>query len=32
MTGRTENNGTKNVEIWLPLKYLNKFGELLKCH
>ena len=29
ITGKTENHGTKNVEIMVPLKYLSKFGELL---
>ena len=27
---RAENDGTKNVKIRVPLKYLS--GELLKCH
>ena len=25
MTGMTGNNGTKNIEIWIPLKYLSNF-------
>ena len=28
MTGQTENNGEKNVEIMLPLKYLSNFDTL----
>ena len=28
ITGRTGNDGTKNVEIMVPLKYLTIFGEL----
>ena len=32
MIGATGNNGTKNVEIVIPLKYLSNFGEHLKCH
>ena len=31
ITGQTGNNGTKNVGIMVPLKYLRIFGELLKC-
>ena len=31
-TGSTENNGTKNVKIMVPLKSLHNFGELLKCY
>ena len=30
MTGETGDNGTNNVEIMVPLKYLNSFAELLK--
>ena len=30
LTGQTGNNGTKNVETIIPLKYII-FGELLKC-
>ena len=22
----------KNTEIWVPLKYVSNFGELLKCY
>ena len=28
ITGQTGDNGTKNVEIMAPLKYLSNFGEL----
>ena len=28
ITGQTGDNGTKNVEIMVPLKYLSNFGEL----
>ena len=31
-TGKTRNNGTKDVKIMVSLKYLSNFGELLKCH
>ena len=30
MTGQTDNNGTKNVEIILPMKYLNNFRRTLE--
>ena len=30
ITSKTDNNGAKNVEIMAPLKYLSKFGDLLK--
>ena len=30
MTGQTENNGTKNVEIMVPLKYLSNFWRTLE--
>ena len=30
MTGQTENNGTKNVEIIVPLKYLSNFWRTLE--
>ena len=30
MTGQTEDNGTKNVEIIVPLKYLSKFLRTLE--
>ena len=30
MTGQTGNNGTKNVEIMVPLKYLNNFWRTLE--
>ena len=29
--GQTGNGGTKDVEIMVPLKYLSKSGEYLKC-
>ena len=29
--GRIGNDGTKNVKIRVPLKYLNNFGEFFKC-
>ena len=32
MTDQTGNDGTKDVQIVVPLKYLSIFGELLKCH
>ena len=32
ITGETGNDGTKDVEITVALKYLNNFGEPLKCH
>ena len=32
MTERTENDGTKNVKIRVPLKYLSNFYEFLQCH
>ena len=32
MTDRTENDGTKNVKIRVPLKYLSNFYEFLQCH
>ena len=28
MNGQTGDNGTKNVELMVPLKYLSNFGEL----
>ena len=31
ITGGTSDDGTKNVEIMVPLKYLSNFGEFLKC-
>ena len=31
LTAQTGNNGTKNVEIMVSLKYLSNFRELLKC-
>ena len=31
MTDRTENDGTKNVKIRVPLKYLSNFYEFLQC-
>ena len=31
ITGQTGDNGTKDIEIMVPLKYLSVFGELLKC-
>ena len=31
ITGQVGNDGTKDVEIMVPLKYLNHFGELVKC-
>ena len=30
-TSQTGNNGTKNVEIMVPLKYLSTFWRLLNC-
>ena len=30
MTGQTENGGTKNVEIMVPLKYLSNFRRPLE--
>ena len=30
ITGQTGNNGTKNVEIMVPLKYLSNFGGNLE--
>ena len=30
MTGQTANNGTKNVEIMVPLKYLSNFWRILE--
>ena len=30
MTGQTGNNGTKNVEIMVPLKYLSNFWRILE--
>ena len=32
ITRSTGNDGTKNVQIMVPLQYLSNFGELLKCH
>ena len=29
--GQTNDNGTTNVKIGVPLKSVSKFGELLKC-
>ena len=29
-TGQTENSGTKDVEIMVPLKYLNNFWRVLE--
>ena len=29
--GRIGNDGTKNVKIRVPLKYLSNFGEFFKC-
>ena len=31
LTGQTGDNGTKNVEIMVPAKYLCNFGRFLKC-
>ena len=30
ITGQTWNDGTKDVQIMIPVKYLSSFGELLK--
>ena len=30
MTGQTGNNGTKNIEIMVPLKYLSNFWRTLE--
>ena len=30
ITGRTRNDGTKNSEIWVPLKYLSKFWRTVE--
>ena len=30
MTGQTGNNGTKNIEIMAPLKYLSNFWRTLE--
>ena len=30
MTGQTENNGTKDVQIMVPLKYLSNFWRTLE--
>ena len=30
MTGQTGNDGTKNVEIMVPIKYLNNFWRTLE--
>ena len=32
ITGKTENDGTKDMEIIIPLKYLSNSGIHLKCH
>ena len=32
ITGQTKNNGTNDVEIMVPLKYLSNFEDYLKCH
>ena len=32
MTGQTENDGTKDVEIMVPLKYLSNFWRTLEMH
>ena len=32
IAGRIGNNAIKNVKIRVPLKYLRKFWELLKCY
>ena len=32
ITGRTGNDGTKNVKIWIPLKYLSNFWRTLEYH
>ena len=32
ITGQAGNDGTKDVEIMVPLKHLSIFGEFLKCH
>ena len=32
MTGQTENDGTKNVEIMVPIKYLSNFWRTLEMH
>ena len=31
ITGSTGTDGTKAVQIMVPLKYLSNFGEVLKC-
>ena len=31
VTGKTENNGAKNIEIMIPLKYLSNFWITLEC-
>ena len=31
ITGQTRDDGTKNVEIMIPLKYLSSFRELWRC-
>ena len=31
ITGQTGSNGTKNVEIMVPLKYLSNFWRTLQC-
>ena len=30
LTGKTENNDTKNVDVLVPLKYLSKFWRTLQ--
>ena len=32
ITGQTGNDGTKNVEIVVPLKYLSNFWRTFKCN
>ena len=31
ITGQTDNNGKKNVEIIIPLKYLSSYRKHLEC-
>ena len=31
ITGQIRNNGRKDVEIMVPLKYLSNFVELMRC-
>ena len=32
MTGQTGNDGTKNIEIMVPIKYLSNFWRTLEMH